>query len=194
MDLGYFHTELVEDYLAACVAAGVDPWENAGVHVATFDVAYNNWLLGQGGEKGPLDTLASAAITEFPFAAPAIAGLMLEGARAYKRGGELVPYYPPNRGFAGQPVRTTLQPGTVIDRYGGPGGSFASPQGTPPWARSLPSGAENRPLNAYEVVKPLEVDAGPAAPWFNQPGGGIQYDFGRSIQSLVDSGYLRPLK
>jgi RHS repeat-associated protein len=47
------------------------------------------------------------------------------------------PYYPPNRGFDGQPVKTTLQPGTVVDRYGGTGGSFASPQGTPPWARSL---------------------------------------------------------
>ncbi len=106
----------------------------------------------------------------------------------------VVPYYPPNRGFYVQPVKTTLQPGTVIDRYGGPGGSFASPQGTPPWARPLPPGAENRPLNTYEVVKPLEVDAGPAMPWFGQPGFGIQYDFGCSIQELIDSGYLRPLQ
>jgi len=106
----------------------------------------------------------------------------------------LVPYYPPNRGFDGRPVKTTLEPGTIVDRYGGTGGSFASPRGTPPWARSLPYGAENRPLNTYEVVKPLEVDAGRAVPWFGQPGGGIQYDFGRSIQELIDSGYLKPLQ
>ena len=104
----------------------------------------------------------------------------------------LVPYYPPNRGFTGQPTNTTLQPGTVIDRYGGRGGSFASPQGTPPAARSLPPGAENRPLNAYEVVQPVQVDAGQAASWYGQPGGGIQYDFGRSIQELIDAGVLRP--
>jgi RHS repeat-associated protein len=104
------------------------------------------------------------------------------------------PYYPPNRGFLGQPTRTTLPPGSVIDRYGGPGGSFASPQGTSPWARSLPHGVEKSPLNAYEVIKPIEVDAGRAAPWFNQPGGGTQFDFGRSVQSLIDAGYLRPLR
>ncbi len=90
------------------------------------------------------------------------------------------------------PSRETLNPGTIVDRYGGTGGTFASPQGTPPEARSLPYGWESNPYNAYKVVKPLEVDAGPAAPWFGQPGGGIQYDFGRSIQELLDLGYLEP--
>ena len=103
------------------------------------------------------------------------------------------PYYPPNRGFSGPPKPTTLKPGTIIDRYGGPNGSFASPQGTPPGARALPYGVEARPLNAYEVVKPLPVDAGPAAPWFGQWGGGMQYDLGASVQQLIDGGFLRPI-
>jgi hypothetical protein len=106
----------------------------------------------------------------------------------------LQPYYPPNRGFADAPTKTTLEPGTLIDRHGGTGGTFASPAGTPPYERSLPFGAETRQLNTYEVINPLDVDAGKAASWFNQPGGGTQYDLGRSIQELIDTGYIKPVQ
>ena len=102
-------------------------------------------------------------------------------------------YYPPNRGFLEPPSRKTLEPGTVIDRYGETGGSFASPKGTPPYARSLPPGAESKPLRSYEVTKPIDVDAGKAAPWYGQPGGGIQYDLGKPVQDLIDSGHLKPI-
>lgn len=105
----------------------------------------------------------------------------------------LQPYYPPNRGFMGKTSKTTLKPGTIIDRYGSTTGIFASPQGTPVWSRSLPKGAESKPLRAYEVVKPFRVDSGKTAPWFGQLGGGTQYDLGRSVQELINSGYLRPL-
>lgn len=106
----------------------------------------------------------------------------------------LVPYYPPNQGFAGASGEASLVPGTIVDRYGGTGGSFLSPQGTPPWARSLPFGAETRPLNSYQVMQPINVNADTAAPWFNQPGGGLQFDLGtRTVQDLINSGHLKPL-
>lgn len=86
-------------------------------------------------------------------------------------------------------------PGARLDRYGGPGGSYLSPAGTPPGARSLPPGDELLPITTYEVLKPFAVDAGPAAPWFGQPGGGTQYRLGTTtIQDLIDSGYLKPVK
>ena len=104
------------------------------------------------------------------------------------------PTYPPNRGFMpgeGNPV--SVLPGTVVDRYGGTGGSFVSPQGTPAAARSLPVGVEDQPLNAYEVVKPFEARAGTVAPWNGQPGLGIQYDLApQTVQDLIDGGYLEP--
>jgi RHS repeat-associated protein len=106
----------------------------------------------------------------------------------------LVPYYPPNQGFVEAPAQATLVPGTVVDRYGGTGGSFLSPQGTPVGARSLPFGAENNTLNTYQVMQPINVNAGTAAPWFNQVGGGIQYDLGTStVQDLINSGHLAPI-
>jgi hypothetical protein len=44
-------------------------------------------------------------------------------------------------------------------------------------------------------MKPFDVNAGRAAPWFNEPGGGVQYDLGRrTVQDMVDAGYLRPQK
>ncbi|MBX3440755.1 MAG: glycohydrolase toxin TNT-related protein [Planctomyces sp.] len=60
----------------------------------------------------------------------------------YKTAGQrLTSYYPPNRGFSGAPVAETLQPGTLIDRFGLDTGRFASPAGTPVPMRSLPYGA-----------------------------------------------------
>lgn len=99
--------------------------------------------------------------------------------------------YPPNRGFHGKPERIALTPGTRIDRYGAPSGTFTSPAGTPFPERSLPSAAASKPLNTYEVVKPFEVHAGPAEPWFGQPGMGTQYESRVSVQRLIDEGFLR---
>jgi len=103
---------------------------------------------------------------------------------------EGITVFPPNRGFADTPERMTLQPGTIIDRYGSPDGRFVSPQGVPAVARSLPSGAANSPVNTYQVLKPFDVYGGPAAPAFNQPGGGMQYELNSSVQELVEQGYL----
>jgi len=76
-------------------------------------------------------------------------------------------------------------------RYGHETGRFTSPEGTPFENRSLPPGSENRPFHTYEVLKPFDVLEGDVAPWFDQPGGGIQYMLPDSIENLINDGYLR---
>jgi hypothetical protein len=88
----------------------------------------------------------------------------------------------------------TLESGTMIDRYGGPSGYFASPKGTPFGARALPDEALEKPYLQYEVLKPVNVNSGKATPWFGQPGLGTQYEFSKSIQQLIDDGVLRGVK
>ena len=98
--------------------------------------------------------------------------------------------WPLNDGFEGTPETITLQPGTMVDRYGYPTGRFVAPAGTPFEMRSLPADYYYKyPLHTYEVIKPIQVKAGVTAPWFNQPGRGIQYMFFDKIQNLGD--YLK---
>lgn len=100
--------------------------------------------------------------------------------------------WPANGGFLGDPVETTLKPGTMIDRYGGPGGSYVSPKGTPFGQRGLPAYYENaQPYYQYQVVESVTVRGGTVAPAFGGGGGGVQYQFGTSIQDLIDSGVLK---
>jgi len=93
--------------------------------------------------------------------------------------------YPPNNGFVGTPTRTTLPAGYVVDRYGSGTGAYASPPGTPISARSLPPGAETRALNSFRLNQPTEVNAGLAAPYYGQPGFGIQFQFFQPIQQVT---------
>ncbi|MFA9466850.1 MAG: glycohydrolase toxin TNT-related protein, partial [Velocimicrobium sp.] len=99
--------------------------------------------------------------------------------------------WPKNDGFAGSTKNVTLQPGTVIDRYGYESGTFVSPKGVPYEMRSLAPGTELKPYNVYEVIKPLDGLGGKAAAWFDQPGGGTQYKLSKSIQELLDEGYIK---
>ena len=100
--------------------------------------------------------------------------------------------WPDMDGLWGPSTREVLRPGTLIDRYGGDGGKYFSPVGTSKKARSLPPGAP-RPLVTFEVLKPLEVEAGTIAPWYGEPGGGVQYRTRSTVRQLVDEGYLRRL-
>ncbi|MFO0014847.1 MAG: glycohydrolase toxin TNT-related protein [Planctomycetota bacterium] len=101
------------------------------------------------------------------------------------------PRWPPNDGFHGIPKNITLAPGTRIDRYGGESGKFVSPAGTPYEARALPHGSDQKPYKVYEVLKPIDVKAGEIEPWFGQPGMGEQFKLDKSIQDLLDQGYIR---
>ena len=106
----------------------------------------------------------------------------------------LVPYWPANRGFLGQSQRDFLMPGMQIDRYGGNAGKFVEPSGTPFEARSLPAQyLHTKPYNAFEVLKPIEVDAGITAPALGQRGLGVQYELPVSIDVLIKRGFLKPI-
>ena len=45
--------------------------------------------------------------------------------------------------------------------------------------------------HVYSVIKPLKVLAGPIAPWFGQPGQGVQYQTYVNVATLIADGYLR---
>jgi len=85
----------------------------------------------------------------------------------------------------------SLQPGMLIDRYGNPSGKFTSPQGIPFENRALSPTTDMNNYHTYEIIKPVEVQSGEIAPWFDQPGGGIQYRFNDTIQNLINNGILR---
>ena len=98
--------------------------------------------------------------------------------------------YPPNDGFSGTPESVTLPAGTTVERYGSPNGRYVAPVGTPPEALSLPPDKVGTSPDYYALLAPIEVQAGTAAPWFNQPGGGTQYILPDSITNLVRSGKM----
>jgi hypothetical protein len=109
--------------------------------------------------------------------------------KSYYKGKQL--NYPPENGFVpGTKHTETLQPGTIIDRFGGESGTFVAPEGVPFAERAIPPWQYAAGYHRYEVLKPIEVDAGTAIPWFNQSGGGTQYDLKYSIEYLIDGGYL----
>jgi hypothetical protein len=123
--------------------------------------------------------------------------------------------YPPDNGFVikpgGQPEESqaTLRPGQDIDRYGSEFGGFLTPAGIGCAYRSIPpSNLDSTPAagcnyHDYEVLQPFAVEAGPAAPWFGQPGSGPQYQLDASlvpgaptplnVMWLVNNGYLERL-
>lgn len=124
--------------------------------------------------------------------------------------------YPPANGFvlddAGRPQEApqTLPVGQQLDRYGSEFGGFLAPFGTPYAQRSIPPSNLDTVdptytcnYHAYQVRKPFAVEAGPAAPWFAQPGGGEQYQLDDTllpgaparpnVKYLIDNGYLERL-
>ncbi|RKS05490.1 uncharacterized protein DUF4237 [Nocardiopsis sp. Huas11] len=124
--------------------------------------------------------------------------------------------YPEHDGFVvvdGEPVneRRTLEPGTMLDRFGSPRGTFLAPAGAPFAERALPpdslntwpGGAEHN-YHCYEVLADVAALVGPIAPHFEQPGGGEQLlvpagelpeaggEGYAPVQELLDHGYLDP--
>ncbi|WP_406194330.1 TNT domain-containing protein [Kitasatospora sp. NBC_01560] len=120
--------------------------------------------------------------------------------------------YPPANGYVtlpdGTPVEfeLTLYPNQNIDRFGSEYGSFLAPEGLPYASRSIPpqsldsTPAASCNYHDYKVLKPFKVHAGPIAPWFGQPGYGLQYQLDAALVPngparlnvlwLVDNGYL----
>lgn len=96
-----------------------------------------------------------------------------------------------------------LPAGTVIDRFGYPGGGWLGAEGVPFAERSLPPDSAFKPFYRYVVDDPAalppgwKIEQSQAAPWFNQPGGGMQYRIIRpdgengSVEDLTGFGVLR---
>jgi Tuberculosis necrotizing toxin len=109
----------------------------------------------------------------------------------YKVDGLGIKNYPPNNGAVnGTKNLEYLQKGAQIDRYGSPNGTYASPTGTPLELRSLPP-SNSGVLNSFEVLKPFPVQSSTIAPWYNQPGGGIQYKLPKNINWLLENGFIK---
>jgi hypothetical protein len=123
--------------------------------------------------------------------------------------------YPPQNGYQlhpnGTPIRWDQQlfVGQQIDRYGSEYGGFLAPTGLPYVTRAIPPSNLNGSPPAgcnyhnYRVRTSFSVDAGPIAPWFAQPGGGLQYQLDATeipgapsplnVLWLVQNGYLERL-
>ena len=67
-----------------------------------------------------------------------------------------------------------------------------SPEGVPYENRALWPGTEG--YTVYGVNKPIPVTESRATPWFNQPGGGPQYELPVDIRILLKLGIISILK
>lgn len=103
--------------------------------------------------------------------------------------------WPDNAGFSSS-TKKTLQPGKILDRYGNTDGRFLGEPGTTISQKGMASGAEEMPYRQYQVLKPLEVRVGPAAPvpQFNATGGATQYLPGHTVDQLVKDGFIKEIK
>ncbi|MDR3494059.1 MAG: TNT domain-containing protein [Ancalomicrobiaceae bacterium] len=101
--------------------------------------------------------------------------------------------WPAFPGSTGPETPVTLPVGTVVDRYGSPFGTFTSPAGIPYEQRALPYDQTAVPYSQYRVLKPLGTNSSTIAPAFGDPGGGTQYRFDKSVQDLINEGYLEKL-
>ncbi|PFN95686.1 hypothetical protein COJ85_25725 [Bacillus sp. AFS076308] len=99
--------------------------------------------------------------------------------------------WPPNRELLGESKTVTLKPGTIIDRFGYEGGTFVSPYGVPYEARALAPETYLIPYSVYVVTRPVEVEEGTIAPWFDDAALGIQYEFSESVKKLIGQKVLR---
>lgn len=105
--------------------------------------------------------------------------------------------WPPYNGFENDiHDALPLSPGTIIDRFGYPGGRYLSPVATPYKERALvPGTKESKPYFQYIVLKEFLVVAGPIAPWFGVKGEGLQYFTPElTVQDYVDQGYLKKIE
>ncbi|KAL8992699.1 MAG: hypothetical protein Q9169_006901 [Polycauliona sp. 2 TL-2023] len=115
--------------------------------------------------------------------------------------------YPPQNGFVldlgGRAIlgNMTLRVGMQVDRFGSEYGTYISAADAPYAQRALPPSnlatnpsSPEYPYNyhIYTVLKRLDVLGGPIAPWFGQPGLGVQFYTGAigNVRTLVEMGYL----
>ncbi|MBO1416401.1 TNT domain-containing protein [Streptomyces sp. FH025] len=121
--------------------------------------------------------------------------------------------YPGNNGFAESEGKIDMQKQQTVvnkylDRFGGEGGGYLAPGGTPYAQRAIPTDSLNdaaTKYHCYQVTKSFPVQQGHIAAFFNQPGYGIQQwldpalkptDFGAdsyNVAGLIKHNYLKPI-
>ena len=96
------------------------------------------------------------------------------------------PIYPPNDGAQGHIVKMTLCQGTVVNRYGYYKGRYFAKEGESFQHRSLPRNTDLSQYHRFVVKKPVHVELAIIAPWFGEPGGGVQYKIPDEVYNSFD--------
>ena len=108
------------------------------------------------------------------------------------------PIHPPNNGVRGLTRMVTLKKTSMaLDRFGGETGRYVSPRATPFEKRALPRTVNTSDYREYSIKKDIHgVESGTVAPWFGQPGGGLQYRLPKTIKELTkkSNGTLERIK
>ncbi len=97
----------------------------------------------------------------------------------------------PEGGCAPDAVEAMVLPaGTVIDRFGDPGGRVFAADATPFAQRSLPPEYQEHGYRRFRLERPLPVWRTVSAGWFGQPGGGVRYRATHPVTDLLALGHL----
>ncbi|MBK6434593.1 MAG: glycohydrolase toxin TNT-related protein [Rhodanobacteraceae bacterium] len=99
--------------------------------------------------------------------------------------------WPDNSGFASSTMQPVM-PGKILDRFGNLDGRFIGEPGASVAERGMAQGAEGMAYRQLRVIKRFDARVGPAAavPEFNANGGATQYLQGKTVQQLIDDGFL----
>ncbi len=87
-----------------------------------------------------------------------------------------------------------MQPGTIVNRYGKTTGNYLAPVNTPIEMRALPPWTDFNNYHQYEVLQEFDVSSSVIAPYYEQPGGGIQYKSKVEINELLKEGILKEVE
>lgn len=95
----------------------------------------------------------------------------------------------------GKYKESVILPGTRINRIGSnPKGRYFSPEGATFGEKALPPFMKLQPNSDYIVLKEIPTKVGLVAPWFDEPGMGIQYFTYSTIDELEKGRFLLRLK
>ena len=95
----------------------------------------------------------------------------------------------------GEYKESVILPGTRINRIGSnPTGRYFSPAGATFGEKALPPFMKLQPNADYISLKEIPIKEGLVAPWFDEPGMGIQYYTYLPTSELEKGGYLHKIK
>ncbi|WP_207670496.1 TNT domain-containing protein, partial [Clostridium sartagoforme] len=80
-----------------------------------------------------------------------------------------------------------LKPGSKIDRYGGNNGTFFAEEGITIPQRAMAADSDFSTYNIYEIKREIPMRQEEIAPWFDEVGGGIQYQINPEFVKIIRS-------